>query len=182
MRSTMAGETSSKGCSTVVWRKLEVAVLMRAFARAFDVEPPRTATLSAFRSFTAACMEAALADACVAERYRTRLGEEACCLGARVRSIPGVWIIGASRITRLLYRGIGIELHGDLPGSLEFCPCYFSERYTPADCWFMAAFDEGFMRGISGCEGANLVFRCRLTEGASRCCARFGSEERNTDG
>lgn len=166
----------------MAWRKLEILVLMRTFARAFDVEPPRVCTLSAFRSFTAACMEAALADEVMTAHYRTRLGEEARKLGARVASLPGVRAIGPSRVTRLLYHGIGIDLRGTLPGAVRFGPCYFAGRYTPEDCLFMSAFDEGFMRGISGCEDASLVFRCRLTEGAPCCLARFDIEEGKAHG
>ena len=180
-------------------RKVEAAAVLGVFAEAFDVKPPETEdmraeqVLFAFREFTAACMEAALADRAVAERYRARLGDSAFRLGARVRRMLNVRPSQAFRVTRFLYRGIGIELSGELPGAVCFGPCYFAERYTPDVCWFMAAFDEGFMRGITGCHSADLAFSCRLTEGAPCCRARFEignesqerpathSEERNAD-
>ena len=75
---------------------------------------------------------------------------------------------------RFLYSGIGIELTADESGGLKFGPCFFSERYTPEDCWFMSAFDEGFLCGIMGIEGS-LCFNCRLTEGAACCRAELRS-------
>ena len=160
-------------------RKVEVAMLMNAFSDAFDVEPPTLKgmsaddALAAYREFTAACMEAALADDDVAAAYRARLGAAARELGRKVRFATHARPANAFRFARFFYRGIGIELSGELPGSLCFGPCSFAQRYTPADCWFMSAFDEGFMCGIAGIEG-ELCFDCRLTEGAACCCARLG--------
>lgn len=74
-------------------------------------------------------------------------------------------------MARFFYRGIRIDLDGTLPGKLEFGPCFFASRYTPADCALMAAFDEGFMQGLCGDKTLRLEFGCRLTEGASRCAA-----------
>lgn len=159
-------------------RKIEAAALMGVFAKAFDVEPPELEdmpadqALAAFREFTAACMEAALADAEVAAAYRTRLGKEARKLGRGVRAAAHARNANAFRLVKFLYRGIGIELSGELPGAVRFGPCSFAQRYTPADCWFMSAFDEGFMCGVMGIEG-ELRFECRLTEGAACCCARL---------
>lgn len=160
-------------------RKFELVALMEVFARAFEVEAPAFGGASAdealrmFREFTAACMEEALADSAVAERYRARLGEGAYALGSQVRRALAVRPSNAMRVARYFYRGIGIELTGDIPGDLRFGPCSFASRYTPLDCWFMSAFDEGFLRGISGQKCAELVFSCRLTEGAPCCRARF---------
>ncbi len=160
-------------------RKLEVAALMGAFEKAFDVEPPgledasAETALAAYREFTAACMEAALEDEQVAAAYRERLGAEARELGRKVRTVVPVGPSSAFRLVRYLYRGIDIELAGELPGAVRFGPCSFAQRYTPADCWFMSAFDEGFMCGIVGVESA-LRFECRLTEGAACCRAQLG--------
>ncbi|MBQ9043419.1 MAG: hypothetical protein IJ111_11485 [Eggerthellaceae bacterium] len=160
-------------------RKRETAELMDVFAQAFEVEPPNVRLLSAdealssFREFTAACMEAALADDALALRYRQRLGTGACELGRKVRRMLAVRSSNAFAVARFFYRGIGIELSGEIPGRLRFGPCSFSVRYTPQSCWFMSAFDEGFMRGLSGCEGADLSFSCRLTEGSPFCLATF---------
>lgn len=159
-------------------RKYEVAALTGAFAEAFGVEAPDMEPLSAdealstYREFTAACMETALEDAALAEAYREQLGLSARELGAKVRAIVPVRRESAFRLVRFLYRGIGIELSGEVPGDVRFGPCSFAQRYTPADCYLMSAFDEGFICGVTGVEG-KLSFTCRLTEGAASCCARL---------
>lgn len=159
-------------------RKVEVAVIMGVFAQAFDVEPPAVGELSAdeallaFREFTAACMEAALEDEQVAALYRQRLGGGGLRLGSQLRATLRVRPSSAFPFAQFLYRGIGIELTSDEAGALRFGPCSFAERYSPRCCCFMSAFDEGFLRGLLGTD-AQLVFSCRLTEGAACCRARF---------
>lgn len=164
-------------------RRLEVVVLMRTFARAFNVKAPSLARASAgtslrlFRDFTAACMELALERPPVAEYLRERLGREALALGTTVRRLLFVRQGHEMDVIRYLYRGIGIELAGGVPGELRFGPCYFARRYAPRDCWLMSAFDEGFIRGVSGQTHAELSFSCRLTEGAPCCLARMEQEQ-----
>ena len=159
-------------------RKVEAATIMGVFAEAFDVEAPACEELSAdealaaFRAFTAACMEAALVDEAVAARYRERLGANGLKLGAQLRSTLNVRPGSAFAFAQFVYRGIGIELSSDEAGGLRFGPCSFAQSYSPECCWFMSAFDEGFLRGLLGID-ARLVFSCRLTEGAPCCRARF---------
>lgn len=163
-------------------RKAEANVLVGVFARAFGVEPPNLRRLQAndalvaFREFTAACMEAALEDQGTARAYRKQLAACARNLGSRVRRLLSVRPEQAMRVTSYFYKGIDIRLQGELPGELRFGPCSFAQRYTPATCWFMSAFDEGFMRGISGTD-AELAFSCRLTEGAPCCHAVFATSD-----
>lgn len=160
-------------------RKVEAATILGVFAKAFDVDPPATEDLSAdealfvFREFTAACMEAALADERVAAEYRARLGAGGLRLGTQLRALLNVRLSSSFAFAQFLYRGIGIELVADEAGCLQFGPCFFAGRYTPADCWFMSAFDEGFLRGIMSVDGS-LHFSCRLTEGAECCRAELG--------
>ena len=159
-------------------RKVEAATILGTFAKAFDVDPPAAESLSAdetlfaFREFTAACMEEALADEQVALECRARLGAGGLRLGTQLRALLNVQPSSSFAFAQFLYRGLGIELSADESGGLRFGPCSFAVRYTPADCWFMSAFDEGFLRGILGTD-ARLAFSCRLTEGASCCRARF---------
>lgn len=159
-------------------RKVETATIMGVFAKAFEVDPPAVEDLSAdealavFREFTAACMEEALADEQLAAAYRARLGAGGLTLGTQLRTTLNVRPSSSFAFAQFLYRGIGIELSADESGDLKFGPCSFAQRYTPADCWFMSAFDEGFLRGIMGVDGA-LRFSCRLTEGAPCCRAKL---------
>lgn len=170
------------GMAPPAWvRKAEVAVIMGTFAKAFDVEPPALADLSAdealvfFREFTAACMEEALADERVAAAYRARLGAGGLALGTQLRTMLNVRAASAFPFAQFAYRGIGIDLSADEAGTLVFGPCFFAERYSPRCCWFMSAFDEGFLRGIMDTD-AHLVFACRLTEGAPCCRAAFNGK------
>jgi len=159
-------------------RKVETAAILGVFANAFDVDPPALEDrpvdecLPIFCEFTAACTEAALEDERVAAMYRDRLREGGFRLGSQLRSTLNVRASSAFAFAQFLYRGIGIELMADESGGLRFGSCYFSERYTPEDCWFMSAFDEGFLCGIIGVDGT-LCFSCRLTEGAACCCAEL---------
>ena len=163
--------------------RLEVAVLMRAFCRAFGVEAPSLKGLRAsealrtYREFTAACMELAQRSDEVALLLRSRLEDAAYDLGRMVRAcVP--WPSKARFwLVRMLYSGIGIGVAQVDQDLLRFCPCSFAQRYSPLDCWFMSAFDEGFLRGILGRKGADLVFFCRITQGASCCMARFGATD-----
>lgn len=160
-------------------RWLEVCVLMRTFCGALGIRVPSLRGLDAdealclYRELTAACMEVALEDDEVAAIMRGWLGDAALVQGERVRALVPARLVGSLELARILYRGIGIEVAGELPGELRLCPCSFSQRYTPQDCWFMSAFDEGFLRGVSGCRDATLVFSCRLTQGDSCCVAQF---------
>ena len=159
-------------------RKAEAAVIMGVFANAFDVDTPaledRPADecLAVFREFSAACMEEALKGGSAAAPYRERLGAGGFRLGSQLRDMLHVSSTSAFPFAQFVYRGIGIELASDGSGNLQFGPCSFAQRYSPAYCWFMSAFDEGFLRGLFGTD-AHLVFSCRLTEGAPCCRARF---------
>ena len=159
-------------------RKVEAAVIMGVFANAFDVDAPaledRPADecLAVFREFTAACMEEALKGGSAAAPYRERLGVGGFRLGSQLRDMLNVRSTSAFPFAQFVYRGIGIELASDGSGNLQFGPCSFAQRYSPECCWFMSAFDEGFLRGLLG-TNAHLVFSCRLTEGAPCCLARF---------
>lgn len=159
------------------WLRLfETAALMGAFGKALGIETPALEDVSPgealviYREFTAACMEIALEDERVASFCRTRLSEEARALGRKVRHAFPLRRAHAARLVKYLYRGIGIQLEGELPEAFCFGPCSFAQRYTPQDCWLMSAFDEGFICGIMGIEGT-LRFDCRLTEGATCCRA-----------
>ena len=160
-------------------RWLEVFVLMRRFAKALGVDPPdlqghsADEALATYREFTAGCMEIAQEDERLVGMFRKSLGSEALALGRRVRTLALARGPRAFSLARLLYAGIGIGLAQTSSGALRFCPCMFAARYTPADCWFMSAFDEGFLRGLLNREDAQLMFSCRLTEGAPHCFARF---------
>ncbi len=167
---------------------LVVQVLCDTFARTFDVEAPRVwglraseeckrPDLFAFREFSAACIEEALLSPSYAAQRRKRLRELAERLGHSVRIALAPEDKELADLVTHLYSLIGIEVQGQVPGSLVFRRCYFSERYTPKLCAFMSAFDDGFISGL--CGGGQLVFSTRITEGHTGCEACFGNSGLN---
>ena len=169
----------------MMWRKVEVAVLLRSFSRALGVEAPslRGASgdeaLRMYGAFTAACLRMALEDERTERYARRRLGEEAFALGARLRPLAGVCPWGGRGLASLLYEGICIKLAWEDGQRVRFGPCAFAAHYSPGVCGLMSAFDEGFLRGILGEPKARLEFACRITEGAPYCRARFAAVRRS---
>jgi len=166
-------------------RAAGVQVLLGVFARTFDVAPPHVAlrpaaaALFAFREFSAACIEEALASPAYAARKRAELEARARDLGLLVRRVLGPRDSELAGLVSFLYAAISIDVvQGDSrnlrdafqrPARLQFQRCYFSERYTPEICAFMSAFDSGFVGGL--CGGGSLQFESRITSGAPCCLA-----------
>lgn len=76
---------------------------------------------------------------------------------------------GHARLVFALYKGIGIDLRGTLPGDIRVQSCFFSQYYTPGMCALISAMDDGMMSGIMG--GGTLTFTQRITEGCGCCRA-----------
>lgn len=158
-----------------------VAVLLRVFAGAFDVEPPRVLgasshqALYAFGEFSAACMEEALKSPAYAARKRVELESRARSLGSQVRRVLRPRDEELPALVQRFYDTIGIAVEARIPGELRFRRCYFAGRYTPALCAFMSAFDSGFVGGLAG--GGSLRFKARLTEGAPCCLAVLSDQK-----
>ena len=158
-------------------KRAGVAALLGVFAETFDVQPPDVSSMSCpdalytFREFSAACMEEALASPAYAQARRADLESRARNLGSTARRLLKPRDAELPELVSALYAAIEIQVEGDMPGRLRFHRCYFSERYTPGLCWFMSAFDSGFVGGLAG--GGSLSFESRLTEGAPCCMALF---------
>ena len=150
---------------------LEIQILLCATARAFGrkgqavrLRDPGRA-LSSYAAFTRKCLQESPARP--KEIYR-----EAWRLGNTLRRLTG--FTRAEDLQRLvfyLYRNIGIDMAGDLPGEIRVSRCFFSRFYTPGDCARMSWMDAGVIAGI--CGSGRLVFTERLTNGCSRCRACF---------
>ncbi|MDO4399776.1 MAG: hypothetical protein Q4D27_02365 [Coriobacteriia bacterium] len=167
--------------ATDAMRSVGIQVLCSTFAHALDVKAPRVAGLSAhrglkaFREFSAACMEEALVSPAYAEDRRAQLEGRARTLGAQLRAVLAPRDEELAYLVSWLYAAIDIEVSGEIPGELVFNRCSFSGRYTPQLCWFMSAFDSGFIGGL--CGGGRLEFHARITEGAPCCRALYMPEE-----
>ena len=149
--------------------------LLAVFAKTFGVDAPDVSrmaypdALSAFREFTAACMEEALSSPAYASVKRGELEDRARRLGKRVRAVLAPRDGELGGLISALYATIGIDVEDGGGGRLLFRRCYFSGRYTPGLCAFMSALDSGFVGGLAG--GKELRFEARITEGDPCCVA-----------
>jgi len=77
------------------------------------------------------------------------------------------------RAARLLYGTMGIDFRGSDDGNILIGKCAFSDFYESRTCALISALDEGLLAGLAG--GGRLEFSERITDGQSRCRARFHS-------
>jgi len=141
----------------VAVRKKALRDLFSATARAFGVDPPPTKGLSlrqllqAYALFTREESERLWAENRDQSAVERRLFQKASKLGAtlrrrfRVRSRDDV-----IRISRVLYRILGISFEGRTDGAVTISDCGFSRFYTGRVCRLISALDAGAAAGISG--------------------------------
>ena len=92
--------------------------------------------------------------------------------GKLVRSLSGLETEeDLHRLLFSLYRGIGIDMRGEVSSGMVVKSCYFSREYTPRQCAVMSAMDSGIVAGLFG--RGRLYFECRITEGYPECWACF---------
>lgn len=163
---------------TALFRRIEIQLLTNLTARALRQKPRRTWTLPndealhAYAVFTRDQLQQSPPD----DELLRRMTAEACTMGRLLRR---VFFLRRQRdieqFVVALYRGIGITLEGQLPGTLCFSRCFFSRYYTPEVCLAASALDEGIMRGLTG--GGRLRFQQRITEGCACCKATFLNDD-----
>ncbi len=147
-------------------------------ARAFGSEVPETKGLStgrlleAYAFFTQQAAEQALARDPELEAVRLRLFRDASDLGRalrqrfRLRSKEDVL-----KMSRIIYKILGISFEGRPDGEVVIRSCYFSRFYTGDVCRLISALDQGAAAGLSG--GGRLEFAQRITDGHGCCRASF---------
>ncbi len=155
-----------------LFRRVQLQLLMNLTARAFGRKTLRIWTLP--------CGEALHVYAAYTRDHLQnepdaallgRMNEEAYSMGRRLRRLFRIRRQEeAERLIVQLYKNIGIQLEGHIPGRLCFRKCFFSGYYTPAVCRAASALDDGIVRGLSGC--GPLRFEQRITEGCPCCLAR----------
>lgn len=150
--------------------------LLSATAQAFGVDPPPTRGLScgrllhAYALFTREQCEKIWRENRDPGEVERRLFQNASNLGTvlrqrlRIRSRRDV-----IRVSRVLYKILGIAFEGRTDGNVIIQDCYFSRFYTGRVCRLVSALDAGAAAGISG--GGRLVFSQRITEGHDSCRA-----------
>lgn len=148
-------------------KSVEIQLLLNTTARGFGVRGKRVwmhhpdIALQEYAGFTTECMRAC--DGLSKAAYRT---------GRIVRAVTGFRrSADCERLVFYLYKNIGINMSGKLPGEITVTDCYFSRYYTPANCALMSLVDSGVIAGI--CGGGSLEFYERITEGCGHCKARF---------
>ena len=164
-----------------LFRRIELQQLMNLTARAFGKRPRRIWTLpndEALRVYAEYTRDN-LRDG-VDGQLLERMNKEAYKMGRLLRKLFFLRKQASiEQFTIALYRNIGIQLDGHIPGQLCFRKCFFSQYYTPDICLAASALDDGIIRGLSG--SGRLVFQQRITEGCEYCRATFSIDERSDE-
>lgn len=156
---------------TEVGKRLQLQLLMNLAAKATGQKSrcisvmPSDKALDVFASFTAGCLPKA-------KEQQEQLYAGAYQLGSLLRKI--LRIRTDEQMTRtiiLLYRNIGIDMHGDLPGEVCISHCFFSRYYSPKVCSIASMMDAGVICGLAN--GGKLEFMQRITEGCKNCKAKL---------
>ena len=159
--------------NNALFRRIALQQLMNLTARAFNKPAQRIWTLpndEALRVYAEYTRDN-LQEGVDAQLLK-RMNEEAYRMGRLLRKVFFLKKqAGIERLTIALYRNIGIELEGHIPGQLCFRRCFFSQYYTPEICLAASALDDGIVRGLAGC--GQLTFQQRITEGCKCCLATF---------
>ncbi|MDH4197115.1 MAG: hypothetical protein OEW05_06895 [Candidatus Aminicenantes bacterium] len=165
-------------------RRRKLVELFGVTARAFRVAPPSleglawSEQLCRYGDYTRQLAEKTLREGADTEAVKARLFEEAFRLGRGLALELKIVSPGeALRAARILYRNLRIDLRGDDRGRIIIRTCYFSRFYSPEVCRLMSSLDSGILAGLAG--GGALEFEECLTEGQSRCLARFHFRERD---
>jgi hypothetical protein len=159
-------------------KKKKVTELFELTAEAFHSEVPDIKNLSyddclkTYAAFSKTKAEEAIRHPESTEKIKRRLYRNACQLGEKLRK---EYHIGTKadviRLSKILYRILGIELTESADGEVVIKRCFFSQIYTPEVCAVISALDEGLAAGLSA--GGSLVFKERITEGKNCCRATF---------
>lgn len=156
-----------------LFRRIELQLLMNITARALGQPTRRLWTLKndealvVYAEYTRDSLKEG-----VTPQLLQRMNQEAYKMGRLLRRL--MFLKRQETIERVvvaLYRNIGIDIEGHLPGQLCFRRCFFSRYYTPNNCLAASALDEGIMQGLAG--DGQLVFQQRITAGCQHCLATF---------
>lgn len=160
-----------------LFRKIELQLLMNLTARALNKPAQRIWTLpnekalQVYAEYTCGHLGGNPDEA-----LWQRINDKAYRMGKRLRKIFHLRdTADIARFIFLLYRNIGIQMEGNIPGKICVTKCYFSSHYTPAICQVASALDDGIIKGLAG--GGKLQFQQRITEGCKCCLATFKTSE-----
>lgn len=151
-----------------------LVTLARITAGAFDCPAPVFARLPyreclrGYARFTREQAELVIRTGRDPAVVKARLFAQAYPLGKKLRESFHIHTTTeVMRFAQVLYRAIGVDIHGTPQGELTVDGCYYTCFYSAPVCDLISALDDGVFAGLSG--GSRLVFTQRLTEGR-RCC------------
>ena len=157
-------------------RRIQLQMLMNLTCRIFGQKrrgiwfyAPDKA-LEIYARYTRECM----LNRCVEEdlSLQRRMEEKSYQMGALLRRWTGLSDHeDLARLVFLLYKNIGIQMSGQIPGDIYVSRCYFSDLYDPCMCAVISGMDHGIISGLYG--GGRLQFQERITEGCAGCKACF---------
>jgi len=157
-------------------KKKSISELFACTAEAFECGMPDInklsydVCLSAYAQFTREAAEQAIRKGANLETIQARLYRNAFSLGEILRKQFHITTFkDAMAASRILYRALKIDFHGDSHGNITIKRCFFSKFYSSRVCQLISSLDAGVLAGLSG--GENLVFSQRITEGGSCCKA-----------
>jgi len=152
--------------------------LFSATAQAFGVRTPPTGRLSperlliAYAQFTKAEAERLWAESGDEKDVERRLFENARVLGAALRrKFRACSRNEVIRLSRVLYKILGIDFDGREDYGVIIRQCAFSRHYSSRVCRLISALDAGAASGLT--DGGTLEFTQRITEGHDCCRARL---------
>lgn len=164
-----------------VFKRAQLACMSKLFADALGIPAPKTRSLScidALASFQAFSTNAAFQASNLRDggaSKRQRLHDGAYKLGHALRRIPLIDSADPADVLTALYANIDIQLQVEPDGIFRMPRCSFSTCYSPVECAFMSAFDQGIIEAF--CGDGTLEFSKRLTQGDPCCCAKLTREE-----
>ncbi|MBQ8052836.1 MAG: hypothetical protein IJ198_03370 [Lachnospiraceae bacterium] len=130
----------------------------------------RKACLREYQRYTVSCLQNRSGKELAL--LRKAMYRKAFAAGRMLGKLPGMTNDAArTRLIRLLYKNIDIQIVGSMPGEITIPRCSFSRCYTPQMCAVMSGMDAGIICGIFG--GGSLTFTRRLTEGCPACQAVY---------
>ena len=163
-------------------KKKKLLELFELTAQAFDSRMPALANFSykeclkAYADFSKIKAEEALKRPDNGKAVKEKLYHNAFQMGEklrkdfRIRSNAEV-----IRLSKILYKMLGIEFSGKTSGEVIIRHCFFSKIYTADVCRLISALDEGVAAGLSG--GGVLSFEERITDGKKCCRAEFSMKD-----
>lgn len=167
-----------RALQTETGRRIELQLLMNLVSSSLHLPKRNLLMMSGGRALDIfAALTAEHLEGCD-DLQRLRLADNAYRLGRKLRlMLTDRSDEALTRMTFQLYRNIGIDMDGSLPGTVQVSTCHFCRFYTPHICSVASLMDAGVVSGLFG--GGRLEFTQRISEGYSHCICRLDTGSEN---